>query len=438
MRRFLPGQKRYYLAGLLLLALSASGYVGVLAQQSGQPGAKIRLAPSENGDVSLQSPAQILQMAQQLASQQAARRKPAAGQVGTRLPIRNIVLTATDAPAPKTGVKTRQTKPEEVALREATAKQPADAKQAATDQKAGDKKTDSKKAGDKNRKPKTAKKHRRKRTAYKRSGICSDLDRLAAKYKLPPLFFARLIWRESRFNTNAVSPAGAEGIAQFMPGTAAIWGLDDPFEPGQALLKSAQYLSWLRKKLGNLGLAAAGYNAGSQRVADWMAGNSYMPLETRNYVYAITGYTVEEWAANKAEFVGVKLKRKLPVSACKQLAIALKRDRGHVVSISYPTYGGKGKKRRRIRRRRIPPPPWGVQLAGSFKRYVAMKQFRSVKRKYGKIIGSRRVVLKSSRQGGRGRRIFHRVRVGLKTRAAAQSLCARLKRAGGSCVVMRN
>ena len=114
----------------------------------------------------------------------------------------------------------------------------------------------------------------KKRIAYKRSGICKDLDKLARRYKLPPLFFARLIWQESRFNPYAVSPAGAEGIAQFMPGTAAIWGLEDPFEPGQALVKSAQYLSYLHKKLGNIGFAAAGYNAGSGRVTDWLNGRS--------------------------------------------------------------------------------------------------------------------------------------------------------------------
>ena len=52
-------------------------------------------------------------------------------------------------------------------------------------------------------------------------------------------FFARLIWKESRFDPNAVSPAGAEGIAQFMPGTAAMRGLKNSFDIEQAIPASA-------------------------------------------------------------------------------------------------------------------------------------------------------------------------------------------------------
>ena len=69
--------------------------------------------------------------------------------------------------------------------------------------------------------------------------------------------FVRLIWRESRFNPSAVSPKGAQGIAQFMPGTAGERGLLDPLNPVQALPKSAEFLAELRSQFGNLGLAAA-------------------------------------------------------------------------------------------------------------------------------------------------------------------------------------
>jgi len=274
-----------------------------------------------------------------------------------------------------------------------------------------------------------------KRLAYKRSGICRDLDRLARKYNLPPLFFARLIWQESRFNPYAVSPAGAEGIAQFMPGTALIWGLDDPFEPGQALIKSAQYLSYLHNKLGNLGYAAAGYNAGSGRVTNWINGSNYMPLETRNYVQIITGYTIEEWSDGTARFVGLKVGGKMSATACKQLTVALQNERPFILNASLKS-GGKGRPQRRARR--LPRMPWGVQLAGSFSRHQAMRQFRNVKKRYGRIIGAHRIVLKSRRLKNRGRRVFHRVRVGTKTRSAANKICRRLRAAGGSCVVLKN
>ena len=249
------------------------------------------------------------------------------------------------------------------------------------------------------------------------------------------MFFARLIWQESRFNPYAVSPAGAEGIAQFMPGTALIWGLEDPFEPGQALIKSAQYLSYLHRKLGNLGFAAAGYNAGSGRVTDWLNGSNYMPRETRNYVRIITGYSIEEWTDGTAKFVGIKVHKKMSATACKQLSIALRNERPYYLNASL-SINGKNRPRRRYKR--LPRMPWGVQLAGSFSRRQAMKQFKKIKRKYGKIIGKNRIVLNSSRKKSRGRRTFHRVRVGTKSRSKANTICKRLRSAGGSCVVLKN
>ena len=65
----------------------------------------------------------------------------------------------------------------------------------------------------------------------------------------------------------------------------------------QALPKSAEFLNELRGQFGNLGLAAAAYNAGPRRVQEWLAGSGGMPQETRNYVAAITGSTVDDWAA---------------------------------------------------------------------------------------------------------------------------------------------
>jgi hypothetical protein len=86
--------------------------------------------------------------------------------------------------------------------------------------------------------------------------ICRTLGQAAAGNDLPEEFFTRLIWQESRFDPAAVSPAGAQGIAQFMPQTAAMRGLTNAFEPLQALRESAGYLRELRTTFrGNLGLA---------------------------------------------------------------------------------------------------------------------------------------------------------------------------------------
>src|SRR6266481_9564364 len=115
--------------------------------------------------------------------------------------------------------------------------------------------------------------------------ICRTLAQAAADNELPEEFFTRLIWQESRFDSGAVSPAGAQGIAQFMPQTAATRGLANAFEPLQALRESASYLRELRTTFrGNLGLAAAAYNAGPGSVEAWLARRRALPAETQAYV----------------------------------------------------------------------------------------------------------------------------------------------------------
>src|SRR5690242_1750022 len=114
--------------------------------------------------------------------------------------------------------------------------------------------------------------------------ICRTMERSAADNDLPIEFFTRVIWQESRFNVRARSSAGAQGIAQFMPKTASSRGLLDPFDPFKSLPESASYLRELKSRFGNLGLAAAAYNAGPSRLAQWLSGKSHLPAETIAYV----------------------------------------------------------------------------------------------------------------------------------------------------------
>jgi Transglycosylase SLT domain len=134
-----------------------------------------------------------------------------------------------------------------------------------------------------------------------RDSVCPTIERAAQGNALPVDFFVRVIWQESRFRPDEIGPltrhgTRAQGIAQFMPSTAAERGLLDPFNPVEALPKSAEFLAELRDQFGNLGLAAAAYNAGPQRVREFMAGSRGLPTETRNYVLAITGRTIDDWA----------------------------------------------------------------------------------------------------------------------------------------------
>ena len=118
----------------------------------------------------------------------------------------------------------------------------------------------------------------------------------ASANTLPVNYFLRLIRQESGFDPSSVSPTGAQGIAQFMPSTAFERGLKDPFDPAEALPKSAELLSELKAHFGNLGLAAAAYNAGPERVRKWLAGESQLPQETIGYVRIITGHDAVDWA----------------------------------------------------------------------------------------------------------------------------------------------
>lgn len=117
----------------------------------------------------------------------------------------------------------------------------------------------------------------------------------AAREGLPADFLLHLIRRESAFDPFAISRAGAQGIAQFMPATAAVRSLANPFDPAQAIPQSARYVRELEKTFGNFGLAAAAYNAGPKRIANWLAGQAGLPAETADYVLAVTGRPARDW-----------------------------------------------------------------------------------------------------------------------------------------------
>src|SRR6187200_1284135 len=259
-----------------------------------------------------------------------------------------------------------------------------------------------------------------------REAMCLMIEAAARANELPLEFFARVIWQESRFQADAVGPVTrsgqrAQGIAQFMPGTASERRLLDPFDPVQALPKSAEFLRELRGQFGNLGLAAAAYNAGPRRVQEWLAGSGYMPQETRNYVQAITGISADEWARSG---------KREPVQParpnCTQLMALLHRAPNPFVE----------KLEERVNL--VAASPWGVQLAAGFSRDHALANYAMLARRYAEVLTGRDPSLLSSVFRSRGTRPFYQVRVGAETRAAADSLCGSIRRAGGACIVLRN
>ena len=262
-----------------------------------------------------------------------------------------------------------------------------------------------------------------------REAICLMIESAARAHDLPLEFFARLIWQESRVQPDAVGPttrsgARAQGIAQFMPGTADERRLLNPLDPVQALPKSAEFLRELRDQFGNLGLAAAAYNAGPKRVQDWLAARGPMPQETRNYVAAITGSTVEDWAATGRG--GGKPPERVPAASCRDMMALLKRAPNAFVSGLEDHV--------KLAAAKL----WGVQLAAGFDRSRALAMYaRSIKR-LGAVIGDQDPSLLSSGLRSRGSRPFYQVRIGADTRQAADDLCGRIRKSGGACFVLRN
>ncbi len=257
--------------------------------------------------------------------------------------------------------------------------------------------------------------------------LCRMIEDAAARSRLPVEFFARLIWRESSFRAGARSPKGALGVAQFMPGTAAERGLGDPFDPEQAIPKSAELLAELARSFGNLGLAAAAYNGGPTRVSNWLEGRGALPAETRDYVVAITGRSADEWAALKAHPPADS--RTEPASVpCLTLVAALRRPGGDRRSVE--AYGGAVEESVLA--------PWGVQLAGNFIKERALASYGRVRQRHAAVIGDVVPMIVGTRLRSRGTRAFYRVRIPAASRAAATALCDRLRTAGGSCVVLRS
>jgi transglycosylase-like protein with SLT domain len=149
-----------------------------------------------------------------------------------------------------------------------------------------------------------------------RQMICQAISDAAAANGLPVGFLARLLWTESGFRSEATSPAGAAGVAQFMPQTALEHGLLDPRDPLQSIQHAASLLLELNRRFGNLGLAAAAYNAGAARVTKWLQGAAALPIETRLYVLAITGRAPEAWASLRASIDAQPVSYSLPSLNC--------------------------------------------------------------------------------------------------------------------------
>ncbi|MFT4181263.1 MAG: lytic transglycosylase domain-containing protein [Rhizobium sp.] len=257
-----------------------------------------------------------------------------------------------------------------------------------------------------------------RKDSYNRD-LCRAIEYFAHANRLPPDYLARLIWRESAFRPDAVSPKGAQGIAQFMPGTARLRGVRDSYDLLEALGKAATYLDELRDRFGNLGLAAAAYNAGENGLANFLNSGS-LPYETRSYVTAITAYTVEQWKDDPPDIAAPELDKGKPfLEACLALA------------------GTRRLKQVALQQER-PWAPWGVQLAEHFQPAAARRLFVQDISRLSAPLNTEKPLIVRQRNGSFGFRIRYAARIGRETRTEAEQVCAQIRQQGGSCLVFKN
>ena len=254
--------------------------------------------------------------------------------------------------------------------------------------------------------------------AHAANDFCPIIEQEARRNGLPVAFFTRLIWKESRFDPDAISPAGAQGVAQFMPRTASSRGLLNPFKPVEALRESASYLHELLQSFGNVGLAAAAYNAGPGRLARWLAGQDELPSETIDYVLAVTGHAITEWTTKPIPDLSDK-------RSCADLAANLEiNSRLASPPFESPLENPEWK-------------PWGIQLTGNWHLGLLLASFERIRRRYPSVIGEAKPYIFRYHLPG-VRVASFAVRLMEDSRQEANRFCARLEAVGGACAVLRN
>jgi hypothetical protein len=268
--------------------------------------------------------------------------------------------------------------------------------------------------------------------------ICATLASVAAAHDLPLPFFVRLIWQESRFRTDAVSRAGARGIAQFMPGTARERGLTDPNDPIQSLHASAGFLSDLRKQFGNIGLAAAAYNGGPGRVQGWLNGRKSLPRETRNYVRIITGAPAEKWKGDRITAVQAPtIPEEVP---CPTLLSSPHEEEPDAEDESGVTASVDTQPDANAPSPAAAPAAdtgWSVVLTGRFTKRAAQAKATRLKGKFRTVLNGREPTVVGTGPTGRRRARMSQIRIPDQDRASAEQLCARLRARGERCAVVR-
>ena len=283
-----------------------------------------------------------------------------------------------------------------------------------------------------------------------------------------------------------------------MPGTAHWHGLRNPFNPIEALRHSAGYLRELREQFGNLGLAAAAYNAGPGRVSAWLINHRLLPGETRNYVTMVTGWTADEWASpSPPQTADTTIPQGVPCTRLANLVLAPRAEAKHTAAnaqkhIAVPIDARADSVRPTADARAsddaestaaggekstapsIPEPPapqagtsaqtspqadgpapappapwpdasptvavprWGVWLAANLSESKAWALYNERLRRFASLIGDREPVVLFRQLPGLGTAKRYIIAIADDDRVPLDKFCEKLTAAGSTCDVMRN
>lgn len=257
------------------------------------------------------------------------------------------------------------------------------------------------------------------RPAFFAFDTCQQIENVARRHDLDPGFFARLLWQESRFDPNALSPAGAQGIAQFMPGTAKLRGLPDSCNPAQAIERSGEYLGYLQRRYGSAGIAAVAYNGGERRADGFTLQGKGLATETINYVQIISGLTAETWRDTPPKAHDFRLNATVPfLQACLDMA-----------------------KNRTFTKFKKPAPAikeWGAQLAFGPTRSEARRNLRRLTARCTGLVSREKVDYLTIKSRAARTGSYVMARIGRNTQKNAISLCKKFRTNGCICRVYRN
>jgi hypothetical protein len=174
----------------------------------------------------------------------------------------------------------------------------------------------------------------------------------------------------------------------------------------------------LLDQFGNLGLAAAAYNAGPTRVSAWLTSHRPLPGETRNYVALVTGWTADEWASpSPPKKADTTIPQGVPCTRLANLILAPKEEKQRIAAYI---------------------PRWGVPLTAHLSESTAWAIYRDRLKRLGPLIGDREPIVLHKEIPGMGHAKRYITTIADDDRAALDKICRKLIAADATCDVMRN